>query len=185
MNQPVMQAAPTAHDIRVAFERIESDALQRESAFERRALRNYLLHMLLAVSQRHDELFEFDTAAQEPDYVFFDSGKRVQGRQAIAAFHREQAANNASLCVPVDQRVAMGAWGFAAEVTMYQYLPDGTLHRTPSALVWRCDDKGRMKSLRFYPAAKHDTVRLAGTPVTTSDLAAELAPLVERLRQMK
>lgn len=181
-DQSPMQAAPTVRDIRKAFEGIEQDLLRRDSAFERRALRNYLLHSLLAATGRLDELFEYDTAVADPEYVFFDSGRRIQGRGAIVAFHREQARGGTSLRVPFEQRVAIDAWGFAAEQTVHQFLPGGRLERFRCASVWRCDGAGRMKSLRIYPAVRHDALPLAGagTPHPAA-LAAELSSLVSRL----
>ncbi|MDP3135389.1 MAG: hypothetical protein Q8N17_03530 [Burkholderiaceae bacterium] len=158
--------------------------LQRETAFERRALRNYLLQTLLAAAGREDELFSHDTAVSDPDYVFYDNARRIQGREAITAFHREQAKRGAAVCVPVDQRVAMGAWGFAGEQTMHHYLSDGKLQRVKSALVWRCDEAGRMKSLHFYPAASHEDVQLASA-LDPAALAAELAPLISRIQKFQ
>lgn len=184
MNKPPpMTVASSAQDIRNSFERIEQDLLKRESAFERKALRNYLLHTLLAVVGRDKELFSHDTAVADPDYVFYDTAQRIQGRDAIKAFHREQARRGASVCVPVDQRVAMGPWGFAAEQTLHHYLPDGKLQRAHSALVWRCDEAGRMKSLRTYPAARHEELQLT-SPLDPAQLAAELSPLISRLQNI-
>ncbi|MDO8942746.1 MAG: hypothetical protein Q7U75_06155, partial [Desulfobacterales bacterium] len=65
------QASPpavvaSAQDVRSHFERIEQNMLQRETAFERRALRNYLLQTLLAAAGREDELFSHDTAVSDP-----------------------------------------------------------------------------------------------------------------------
>jgi len=176
-----MTQQTSTDDIRRAFERIEQDALQRDAAFERRALRNYLLHTLLTVAGRHDELFEYDTAVADPDYVFFDNGRRVQGRDAIARYHRDEGV----LSVPIDQRVAMSHWGFAGEQTLEAWLPDGTLRRTRCAFVWRCDDRGRMTSLRFYPAARHESLGAAPRPAGGATLAKDLAPLVERVRKMQ
>jgi hypothetical protein len=174
-----MEHEVTLQTIRLAFERIEQDAARRDSAFERRALRNYLLHTLLAAAGRYDELFEYDTATADPDYVFFDTGRRIQGRDAIARFHREQAAT----VVPLEQRVAMSDWGFAAEQTMLELRSDGSAQRTKSALVWRCDAKGRVKSLRFYPAAQHEDVRMSTPLPDAAAVARELAPLIERVRK--
>lgn len=174
--------APSVQDIRASFERIEQDMLARESTFERQALRNYLLHTLLAVSGRQDELFEYGTSTANPDYVFYDTARRVEGREAIRAWHREQAQRGMSVCVPTNQRVAMSSWGFAAELTAEQYLPQGRLQRTHSAAVWRCDEAGRLTSLHVYPAVGREDISLSA-PLDAEAVAAELAPLISRLQQ--
>ena len=175
-------AAPTVGDIRKKFDDIEKDLQFRNSAFERNAIRNYLLHIMLSVTNRVDDIFTYDTAVEEPEYVFFDTGKRIQGRDAILAFHRERTLRGVSLCVPVDHRLAIDAWGFAAELTTHTFLPDMRLERVRSALVWRCDQNGRMKSLRFYPAAQHETLQLSSAiKFNGEDLNAELSPLISRL----
>ena len=187
MNDQLKSAtAATVQDIRKTFEGIAQDMERRDSAFERKALRNYLLHTLLGMTGRLDELFAYDTAVADPEYVFFDTGTRIRGRDAIVAFHREQMQRGTSLCVPVDQRVAFGPWGFAGEQTMHNFLPGGRLERVRSALVWRCDEAGRMKSLRFYPAAQHETVALEGPlALDAGALATSLSPLVSRIKSIQ
>lgn len=179
----VFTQAPSVKEILSSFGRIEQDMLGRGSAFERRALRNYLLHMLLVVSGREEELFGYGTATVDPDYVFYDTGLHVEGREAIVAWHREQASRGAAVCVPVSQRVAMSSWGFAAELTAEQYLPEGKLQRTHAAVVWRCDESGRLKKLHFYPAVRHEDVALS-SPLDSAALAAELSPLISRLQHL-
>jgi hypothetical protein len=188
--------APTVAMLKSEFVGFEKAATGYEQP-QRSALLRYLLYSMLLRSGRYEELFT-DTAADLPEYVFYDSGRVISGRTSLIDFHRAQADAGCALTLP-GQRVAAADWGFAAERVDQVYLtPAAALargiksefgdtrpaERRKTAVVWRSDASGRMRSMHFYPAAGSETCHVPEDLVLQQRQIAEaLESLIVAVRQ--
>lgn len=168
-------------------------------AAERRMLTGYLLHSMLAVSGRYEELFDDKAMAQEPEYLFHDTGQALRGRDAIIGHYRTQAATGATLTIPDAQRIAVASWGFATEQVDHSYLTTEAasqrglktddadaafVERIHLALVWRCNPRGGLESMRLYPAKSRSVTAIPKSQLLqTSDLSTVLQPMIARAQE--
>jgi len=150
--------------------RIECDAEQ--SPRRRKILRNYILHAMLEISGRYEEIFSRGLMADHPEYEYFQEGVSFHGIDAVKGMYRGLTDNTSTaiLSDPRKRRIAIADWGFAVEQVNHYYLNSElalqrgipvrsgcsyVLHR-PVSMLWNYDDKQRLIGERLYHAA-HST----------------------------
>lgn len=189
----------TCQDVLSHYNAFEQRIAGHPVAAERRMLVGYLLHSMLAVCGRYEELFDDKAMAQEPEYLFHDTGRALRGRKAIIGHYRTQAATGAALTIPDAQRIAIASWGFATEQVDHSYLTAAAasqrglktddaggalVERVHLALVWRCNASGGLESMRLYPAKSRSVTAIPKSQLLqTSDLATALQPMIARVQE--
>lgn len=180
-----------------AFEhRIEGS----DSADERRMLLVHLLCSMYCMAGRHEEMLDPAWVVEEPEYAFFDSGRRIRGKGAIVDHHRSLSMAGELATLPSGQRIAVAEWGFASEQTNHTYLtPDAARRRgldtggqaagyvevVVTSLVWRADVRGRMQAMRWYPAARTEILPLsAGQAALPARLPELLRDPIRRVQEL-
>jgi hypothetical protein len=184
----------TQEDVAEAYRQRRIAYARNPDPHHRKILRNYLLHAMLELSGRYDEIFSPELTVAEPEYEYFQSGAKYHGGDAVKGMYRGLTVNGATAIIADQQRVAVADWGFCTEQVSHYYLPpqlaeqrglpvnserDFFVEHRPLVMVWLYDAQARLMGERIYHAATSTYSRLRPEQfLTTEDVAQALAPLI-------
>jgi hypothetical protein len=164
-----------------------------DNPLHRKILLNYRRHGLLEVAGKWEELLGPDMTVEHPVYTMNHLGQSftLDGMTAVAGFYKEQATSDALVIWPHEQRVAVADWGFAAEVTFYNFIPGAALVavgleaddpdamyllQAQYAMAWHYASDGRLIGEHVYESpSQRKVVKPDPADVITPERAAELA----------
>jgi hypothetical protein len=116
--------SPLTHT-RVAEELIRT----LENPHHRAILENYRRHALLEVAGRWEEILTPEMTIDHPVYRISVNGSMtvLDGRDAVARFYHGLTESGTNVFGPVEQKIAVADWGFAAEALFQQHLTGAAL----------------------------------------------------------
>lgn len=171
---------------RIAFSKEPND-------FRRKMLRNHFYHAVLEIGGEYEGIFAPDMIVEEPHYIFFQSGRRLDGREAVKGYYREAFEHGASSIIPEVPKFAVADWGVMNESVYHYYMPAAlaathgvptrsdrfyVLHRAVAS-VWYLDDRARLVSERIYHAAESTYTEITQDQYfSADDMRRILGPLI-------
>lgn len=187
----------TAQDVIDAYQRRREAYALEENPHHRKILRNYLLHAMLELSGRFDEIFVPEMTIENPEYEYFQTGVQYIGGDAVRGMYRGLTVNGATAIIADRQKVAVADWGFCTEQVSNYYLPPHLaeargiktnpghcyIEHRPLVMVWYYDMQARLAGERIYHSAISTYTEIPESLfLTPDDVARALGPLIELAR---
>lgn len=161
---------------------------------------NWLLHALLEISGRYEEILAPELTVADPHYDFFLDNHPLDGREAVRGLYSGLVSSASTAIVSDAQRYAVADWGFCSEQVNHQYTTaDGArrlglevddtadcfvIHK-PVAMVWTYTPDALLigEVLYFAPLSAWGWTRLgAAHYLSTAGMARALSPLIDACR---
>ena len=168
-----------------------------DNPHHRAILLNYRRHGLLEVSQRYPELMAAEMMVEHPVYRMSEGGNAVvlDGREAVAGFYQELQETGSIVLWPVEQKIAVADWGFAAEALFHHFVPGSLLAgqgediddpaatylvRHVLSMVWPYDERARLIGEHVFedPTTREVIKPRPEDVITPADARRLLAPVL-------
>jgi len=161
---------------------------------------NYLVHAMLEVSGRADEILDAELTIAEPNYVFHHTGARYRGREAVGEFYGALVDGGSNVIVSTDHRMAIADWGLSLDQVSHTNVALASLQRlelppplTPGDIyvehrrtmrIWPYNDRGQMIGENlFYAFDATYSLIPAEAVMTRERVAQHLAPVIDEVRE--
>ena len=167
----------TIYSPRIGVRRADELLADLDNPHHRAIIANYRRHALLEIAGRWPEILAPELTVEHPVYRISVGGvmRTLSGRDAVAAFYRGLTDAGRTVFGPVEQRLVVADWGFAAEATFQRHAPGAALlgdhpgldpdttYRVewPVASFWHYTDDARLIGEHVY-ACGVETVAPAG-----------------------
>lgn len=193
----------TAHryaDVAALYEQRRQANLAVRSLHQRCIVQNWLLHALLEISGRYEEILDVELTVAEPRYDFFLDRHPLKGQNAVRELYRGLVDSECTAIVSDQQHWAVADWGFSSEQVNHQYVngavaqrmgvpnaqPDShyVVHK-PVTMVWHYTPDALLvgENLYFAPSSVWGYSPLRAEDfLSTAGMAEALAPLIDRCR---
>lgn len=186
----------TVYSPRIGVRRATELLATLEDPHHRAIIANYRRHALLEIAGRWPEILAPELTVEHPVYRISVDGvmRTLSGRAAVAAFYRGLTEAGRTVFGPIEQRLVVADWGFAAEATFQRHAPGATLLRHhpdldpdatyrvewPVASFWHYTDDARLIGEHVY-ACGDETVAPAepGAGMTFEQARDEAEALLE------
>lgn len=185
-------------DIRDMTKGVDEALARTTNPHHRAILKNYRRHGLLEVSGLWQEILSPRMTVDEPYYriMFHDRTEIYDGMEAVRGLYSGLAEMDPMLFGPIDEKVAVADWGFAAESKFDVYLPgselakigytvedENALHRAriPVAFMWHYTADARLIGENVYQDWGTAQIEVADPSdlITIAEARERLAPLLQ------
>ncbi len=189
----------TYDDLCASYERRRALISSMADPRHRRIARNYLLHSMLEVAGRYEEILAPELSIPEPVYVFHHNELECHGHDQVRSFYKSLTDTGANVIVTTGHRMAVADWGFGLEQVSHfnrageaigklglPPLPEGDIYveHRQTMRIWPYTADGIMAGETLYYAheASYSPVPKA-LALTPEGAARALAPLIEVARR--
>ena len=185
-------------DIRDMTKGVDEALAVTTDPHHRAILKNYRRHGLLEVSGLWQEILSPAMTVDEPYYriMFHDHTEVYDGMNAVRGLYSGLAAMDPMLFGPIEEKIAVADWGFAAESMFDVYLPgseltsiglavedEDALHRAriPVAFFWHYTRDARLIGENVYQDWGAAQIEVADPSdlMSIAEARKRLAPLLE------
>ncbi|MFC7401753.1 hypothetical protein [Citricoccus sp. GCM10030269] len=185
-------------DIRDMTKGVDEALAATTDPHHRAILKNYRRHGLLEVSGLWQEILSPAMTVAEPSYriMYHNRTEVYEGMDAVRGLYSGLAEMDPMLFGPIDEKIAVADWGFAAESKFDVYLPGSelanigydvedsdTLHRArvPVAFIWHYTRDALLIGENVYQDWGAAQIEVADPAdlITIGEARERLAPLLE------
>lgn len=186
-------------DIFTQFRGIDRFLATLDNPLHRQIISNYRRHALLEITGQKERIFTADMTVEHPVYWIHASGMDVtlDGYDQVLTFYSALEAQEATVMIVQDEKLAVADWGFASEGLFNSFMPGPLVStrfgeadpdklyivRQRLAVIWPYDDRGRMIGEHVYE--HFDDAELIEVPqeefITLAEAREKLVPLIEPL----
>jgi hypothetical protein len=178
------------------FDNTDALLARTEDPLHRKILINWRRHACLEVMGRYQEILAPEMTVPHPVYRVHEADGTttlLDGRDVVEGFYRELTEAGACVMVGLDDRIAVGDWGFAVESDFHNYVPgkllaakgvpiddEGATYLVsyPQVMVWSYTSDGLMIGENIYGGARTITKLAPEDVITIADAVEILTPVL-------